>query len=200
MIIGKNKMYIYNRTKIGNLFIYLADNVDNLFLTKLLKLTYIIDELAVKETGTPVTWLRYKVWKMGPVPRKIHANLTFESGDFFSEFIDVEHVPELKGRKIKSNNKFDDSEFSDYEMELINKVIQEFGHFTSTELIQMLHHSNSLWHKMVIEKNLQPIFDSGEESTSPYSIDLKDAISELFMKKMFDEMLDNIKFQEELVS
>jgi uncharacterized phage-associated protein len=169
-----------------------------LFLTKLLKLTYIIDELAVKETGTPVTWLRYKVGKMGPVPRKIHANLTFEQANYFSEFIDVEPVPELNGRRIISNNKFDDSEFSDYEIELINRVIRDYGSLSSTELIDFLHTNESLWHKIVVEKNLQPIFDSGEESTSPYSIDLKEAINDPFRKVMFDEMLDNIKFQEEL--
>lgn len=189
---------IFNIDKIGNLFIYLSDNVDNLFLTKMLKLTYIIDELAVKETGSPVTWLRYKVWKMGPVPRKIHANLTFENGDFFESYIDVEYVPELKGRKIESNNKFDDSQFSDYEIELIDRVISQYGHFNSNELIELLHESDSLWHQVVIEKNLQPIFDTEEESTSPYSIDLKNAISDPFLKMMFDEMLSNIEFREEL--
>ncbi len=192
-------MNIFNRNKIGNLFIYLSDNIDNLFLTKLLKLTYIIDELAVKETGSPVTWLRYKVWKMGPVPRKIHTNLTFEGGNFFSEFVDVEYVPERNGRKIESNNQFDDSEFSDYEIELIDRVIKDYGRFTSTELIELLHETNSLWHQIIVEKKLQPIFDSNEESTSPYSIDLKDAISDPFLKTMFDEMLDTIEFREALM-
>lgn len=192
------KMNIFNRNKIGNLFIHLSDNVDNLFLTKLLKLTYIIDELAVKETGAPVTWLRYKVWKMGPVPKKIHTNLTFEGGNLFSEYIDVEYIPELKGRKIESNNQFDDSEFSDYEIELIDRVIMNYGHYTSSQLIDLLHETNSLWHQKVVEKNLQPIFDSNEESTSPYSIDLKDAITDPFLKTMFDEMLDTIEFRESL--
>ncbi|HLP55848.1 MAG TPA: Panacea domain-containing protein [Fluviicola sp.] len=192
------KMNIFNRSKIGNLFIYLSDHIDNLFLTKLLKLTYIIDELAVKETGSPVTWLRYKVWKMGPVANKIHANLTFEDGSFFSEYIDVEYIPEFKGRKIESNNQFDDSEFSDYEMELIDRVIRDYGRLSSSELIELLHENNSLWHQIVVEKNLQPIFDSEEESTSPYSIDLKDAITDPFLKKMFDEMLHNIEFRESL--
>lgn len=192
------KMNIFNRNKIGNLFIRLSDNVDNLFLTKLLKLTYIIDELAVKETGAPVTWLRYKVWKMGPVPKKIHTNLTFEGGNLFSEYIDVEYIPELKGRKIESNNQFDDSEFSDYEIELIDRVIKSYGHYTSSQLIDLLHETNSLWHQKVVEKNLQSIFDSNEESTSPYSIDLKDAIADPFLKTMFDEMLDTIEFRESL--
>jgi len=191
---------IFNRNKIGNLFVYLSDNIDNLFLTKLLKLTYIIDELAVKETGVPVTWLRYKVWKMGPVPRKIHTNLTFEGGNFFSEFVDVEYVSEVNGRKIEANNTFDDTEFSDYEMELIERVVKNYGHYNSNQLIELLHESDSLWHQIVVKKNLQQIFDSNEESTSPYSIDLKEAITDPFLKVMFDEMLENIVFREELLN
>lgn len=195
---NKNIIRVFNREKIGNLFIYLADNIDSLYLTKLLKLTYIIDEISVKETGSPVTWLRYKVWKMGPVPRKIHTNLTFENGTFFEDFIDVKYVEEFNGRKIESNNSFDDSEFSDYEIELMDRVIADFGHLTSNQLIEFLHENNSLWHKVVVEKKLQPIFDSGEESVSPFSIDLKDAISDPFLKTMFDEMLANVNFRQEL--
>lgn len=196
----ENVTKIFNRNKIGNLFIYLADNVDRLFVTKLMKLTYLIDEISVKETGTPVTWLRYKVWKMGPVPRKIHANLTFEKGDFFSEYIDVEYIESANGRKITANNKFDDSDFSDYEIELIERVVKDYGHLSSGELIELLHETDSLWHRVVVEKELQSIFDSGEESTSPYSIDLKDAITDPFMESIFDEMLSNINFRQELMS
>ena len=83
-------------------------------------------------------------------------------------------------------------------MELIDRVIRDYGRLSSSELIELLHENNSLWHQIVVEKNLQPIFDSEEESTSPYSIDLKDAITDPFLKKMFDEMLHNIEFRESL--
>lgn len=199
---GEN-IHIFNREKIGNLFIYLADNIDNLFLTKLIKLTYIIDEISVKETGASVTWMKYNVWRRGPVPRKAYYNLTYEQGNFFAEFIDVELVedPNFKGRKITSNNKFDDAEFSDYEVELLARVISNYGHLSAEQLIEKLHEEETLWHKIVKEKNLQTIFDSEEEAdTSPYAIELRDAIEDPFLKNMFDEMVENISFREKLAN
>jgi 1-deoxy-D-xylulose 5-phosphate reductoisomerase len=41
-------------------------------LTKAIKLLYIADEKAIKETGVPITWLNYKAWKFGPVPEDIY--------------------------------------------------------------------------------------------------------------------------------
>ena len=37
-----------------------------LYSTKLIKLLYIIDEKSVLSTGTPISWLTYYVYKMGP--------------------------------------------------------------------------------------------------------------------------------------
>lgn len=201
MGISTANMSIFNGEKIGNLFIYLADNVDNLFLTKLLKLTYIIDETAVKEVGSPVTWLNYKVWKNGPVPQKVYYNLRLENGTDFSEYVKVEHHQGTGGKKIVSVSEFDDSEFSDYEIELMDRVIAEYGGFNSTQLIDMLHNTDSLWHKVVVEKELQAMFDAEDElNTSPYDINLKEAISEPYLQSMFEEMSDSIAFRKTLVS
>jgi len=190
---------IFNKEKIGNLFIFLSSNIDNLFITKLLKLTYIIDELSVKETGAPVTWLNYKVWKKGPVPQKVYYNLTFEGGEEFSDYINVKSSKRINGLKITPKGEFDDSEFSDYEIELLNRVIKDFGKLNSTQLVDFLHEEDSLWHKVVEERNLAPIFESEEDAnTSPYDIVLKEAITDPFMVKMFDEMSDNIAFRERL--
>ena len=41
-------------------------------MTKALKLLYLIDETAVRQSGSPITWLEYKVWKNGPVASEIY--------------------------------------------------------------------------------------------------------------------------------
>ncbi len=199
-VINEQDMKIFNKSKIGNLFIYLSNRIDNLFLTKLLKLTYIIDELAVKETGAPVTWLNYKVWKNGPVPQKVYYNLRFENGQDFSDFIKVEIEPKTSGQKIVPVTSFDDSEFSDYEIELFDKVISQFGTLNSSQLIDYLHIENSLWHRIVVEKGLSSQFDAEFDPiyTSPYDISLKDAISDPFLVNMYDEMSHNIAFIQKL--
>ena len=53
--------------KIGNTVVYLADRIENLSKTKLLKLLYILDEISIKKSGIPMLNLKYKVWKFGPV-------------------------------------------------------------------------------------------------------------------------------------
>jgi len=193
-----NYTSILNKDKVGNLFVYLASRIDNLFLTKLLKLTYIIDELSVKETNSPVTWLNYKVWKNGPVAPKIHHNFTYENATEFTEFIDLEIVPQANnGLKIKAKKEFDDSEFTDYEIELINRVVSKYGSLNSSQLIQLLHEENTLWHKIVEQRGLAKIFESNEDAnTSPYEIDLKELIKEPYMREMFDEMNENMRFKQ----
>lgn len=193
-------MDIYNRAKIGNLFVYLCDNIDNLYLTKLMKLIYIIDETSVKETGSPVTWFDYKVWRMGPVPKDIYTNISYKNGDFFSDFIDVDKIELTNGNKITSNNTFDDSEFSDYEIELMDRVIDEYGKYTSEELIQLLHESDSLWHQVVIENNLKKDFENQKKNTTDFNIDIEKAITDNFLKEMYLEMRDNILFAKKVRS
>ena len=194
-----NHHTVFNIEKIGNLFHYISKKVDNLFFTKLLKLTYIIDETATKETGSPVTWLNYKVWKNGPVPQKIYNNITFEQGDLFAKYISVAKIEKINGSKIEPIGNFDDSEFSAYEMDLIDKVIAEYSDYNGRELIDILHSENSIWHRIVVEKELQPIFDSETDvNTSPYEIELKDAITDPYLLKMYDEMKDSIAFRKKL--
>jgi uncharacterized phage-associated protein len=84
---------IPNLDKVGNLIIYLVDEIKRkyrqpLYITKLLKLLYIIDETSVKETGVPVTSLDYKVWRMGPVAYAVYSDFTHNNSEklnFFAE-------------------------------------------------------------------------------------------------------------------
>jgi uncharacterized phage-associated protein len=166
-----------NLDKIGNLIIYLVDEIEKrhlqkVFLTKLLKLLYIIDETAVKETGVPVTGLDYRVWKMGPVAFDVYSDLAKNSSEqlgFFAEAKKPDAASEREWALIKSVSKFDDSEFSDYEMDLFDRVINEFGYLKKEDLIELLHEEGSLWKKVVDEKGLGKIFET--ENTSSHKIE-----------------------------
>jgi len=164
-----------NIDKIGNLMILLSDKLPTLYLTKLLKLLYIIDETSISECGVPVTWLDYKVWEKGPVATDIYFDI-LQNNELFNKYIRVLDNASYKGagKKIISKQAFDDSEFSDYELELVDKIISKYGSKNSDELIDILHQENSLWHKVVKEKDLEYLFKI--ESTSPYSIDLTERI------------------------
>jgi uncharacterized phage-associated protein len=143
--------------KIGNLLIYLAQNIDKLYKTKALKLLYIIDETAIKTYGVPVTWLEYKAWVHGPVAEEIFDNVNNIENSPFKEYISVEK-PEKNNSLLIANKKFDDGEFSDAEMDLIDKIIKEYGNFSATELVDLLHQENTLWHRAVNTHNLDTVF------------------------------------------
>lgn len=165
---------ISNLDKIGHLIIYLVDKIEEkylqkVYLTKLLKLLYIIDETAIKETGAPVTGLDYRVWKMGPVAFDVYKDLMHNNSEKLSFFAEAKKEGDEESALIQSVNQFDDSEFSDYEMDLFDRVIDSYGHYQGTELIQLLHEEGSLWKKVVDEKGLAKKFE--RSSTSPYRID-----------------------------
>jgi len=175
---ANNESTIPNIEKIGNLIIYLVDEIDKkykqpLFLTKLLKLLYIIDENAVKETGVPVTGLSYSAWKMGPVAFEVYKDLKHENSDKLSCYVEAKKGVGISGyewAKINSVNKFDDSEFSDYEIELIDKVIDEYGAYDKDKLIELTHEKGGLWKQVVDENKLEEYFK--KENTSSCEIDL----------------------------
>lgn len=159
------------KDKIGNLLILLSEEIRPLYITKLLKLLYLIDEESIKKIGLPVTWLDYKAWKLGPVSEPIY-NLKFE--ETFSSFINT--VETSRGTKIEPATEFDDSEFSDFEIELVNSIIKTFRRATSQELIDITHKKNGPWDKVVSEHNLEKKFKQDDVGVSPFFVDLSTLI------------------------
>lgn len=184
-----------NREKIGNLIVYIASKVTNLYLTKLLKLLYIIDEESVIESGVPVTWLEYNVWKMGPVPTDIYYDLTFNNTECLFDFIEARPVAKVKGIEIIAKKAFEDTEFSDFEMELIDRIITKYGHLNSKELVELLHKEDSLWHKIVKEQGLEKKFELAETNTSPFVIELSDKIKkDPYKLNLYQTVKESLQF------
>jgi uncharacterized phage-associated protein len=187
--------------KIGNLIIYLVDKIHEkyrrkVYLTKLLKLLYIIDETAVKETGAPVTGLDYRVWRIGPVAYDVYADLMHNNSEQLSSFVEAKKRGGENAEKgwalIESTNTFNDSELSGYEMRLIDSVIEEHGYKQKDELIRLLHEEGSLWKRVVDEKALERNFRS--DSTSPYKIDFTQLISnDPYKLQVFKTAKDSLK-------
>ena len=113
-LIEKKNAPIPNLDKIGQLIIYLVDKIDEryrqkVYLTKLLKLLYIIDETAIKETGAPVTGLDYRIWKMGPVAFEVYKDLKYDNSEKLSFFVEAKKDDHDESALIQSINQFDDS-------------------------------------------------------------------------------------------
>lgn len=163
-----------NNDKIGNLIAYLAGKIPDLGITKLSKLMFLIDERAVKETGVPITWVRYVAWHLGPVPAEIyfqlaHGEIVVDKGQVqeLSKFVEASpnQISTYDGLLIKPKGEFCDDDFSDYEMELIDDVIKTYGHKTASELVNLTHSQGSLWAKVVEREGLKSQFDNGIKRT-----------------------------------
>ncbi len=200
-----------NNDKIGNLLVFLASRCEKLCLTKALKLLYIIDETAVKETGVPVTWLNYQAWQHGPVANDIYEEIRSERHHVHAAHeistLDFIKTDTSYNKKRKQNETFltakidfNDEIFSDYEIQLFQRIIEKYGRLTSNELIELLHKEGSLWDKVVKENNLYKDFEllsgKSEHSIPLYSLNEGD-----IMKRMaFKSAYESLEFQEQLIS
>lgn len=154
--------------KVGNTLIYFTNRLGNIYLTKAIKLLYLADELSVIETGVPFTWLDYKAWKNGPVPEDLHSELRYKINNVnynspFSNFVKVEKVtnpvtPEMESFIISSISEFNDDEFSDYDVSLLDRIIEKYGNLSGNDLITILHKEGSLWDTVVKENDLDLAF------------------------------------------
>lgn len=195
--------------KIGNLLNYLAAKLPRLSLTKALKLMYIIDESAIKEAGSPITWLDYKVWENGPVAEDIYNEIKYgqkiiQGNKEFSldHFVKFEKIfNNERGKEevyIIPNGEYSLSNFSVFEMEIIDETIKKFGRRTAGELIDYLHKEDSLWSKVCNEKNLQLHFKIfGKKSNC--SIDFSELIKDdEFLQMAAHSAYESLAFQENL--
>jgi len=188
--------------KIGNLLVYLASKIKDLGITKTLKLLYLIDETSVREVGTPVTWLEYKVWEMGPVAVDVYNEVQHLKHSTLSSFIRIEKKQafDYETTIIKAIKNFDDSEFNDYEMELIDRIIEKYGSMPAKNLIDILHKEDTLWHKNVIKNELQFAF-SLYNRRSNVVIELADLIADNDLKLIaYKSAVDALEFQTQLAN
>ncbi|HMX38733.1 MAG TPA: Panacea domain-containing protein [Saprospiraceae bacterium] len=192
--------------KIGTVVRHFAAQIPHLSLTKLLKLLYITDETAMRETGTPITWLEYRVWKRGPVPAEIyqeikHGEKMTIGGHLVSldDYIQVkkQESPRRPGQEevfIEAKGEDDLSMLSDYEIQLLHQVIGQFGSMNAGELVNFLHEEGSLWHKAVQEHKLDTNFELFQ-NTSNCIIDFSELIEDdEFMKMVAQSAFESLSF------
>ena len=132
--------------RIGNLLVYITDKLGgNMPKTKLLKLLYIIEEEAIKKGGSPFTELNYLYLPMGPVSTFVNTQIDKKKEPIIN-FIDVNK----QGNSVLISPKkaFDDSEFSDFDIQLIDNVLSVYGKMNGKELIEYTHREGSPWKKL----------------------------------------------------
>lgn len=168
----KNTSYIQftdeQLSKIGNTIIYLSEKIPHLSKTKVLKLLYILDEISIKNSGIPFLNLQYKVWKFGPVSEELFIDLSSET-TLLKNFITKSNAD---NSFIVPICKFDDGEFSDIDIHLLDFVIQSYGSKSARDLISFTHNINSPWYNAAKENFVLELLESEKINNTEIIIDL----------------------------
>ena len=199
-------------TKIGNTLIFLAEKIPVLSLSKALKLLYILDEITVKKTGVPFTWLDHKVWKYGPVATSIyqeikHGTKEVVNGEIITldSFIKVRKEQTTKRGNSEEiylvpNTTFNDGFFSDLELKVLESVVKQYGKLTASEIRQQFKEENTLWYQIVKKNELEKAFETFK-NTSTHSIPLYelnngDFFKEMALKSAYEALHFQLKLKE----
>ena len=119
------------KEKIGHSSILLATNIPNLNISKLLNLIYLLDEASVKERGIPFFGLSYQIWQSGPVNPELYIDL-HNGTKFFSAYFMVRQI--LNSPRIIALSKFKDDEFSDSDIDILERLSKKFKYISAKDL------------------------------------------------------------------
>lgn len=158
--------------KIGNTVVYLAERVEHLTKTKLLKLLYIIDELSIKKSGIPALHLTYKLWKFGPVSEELFIELSSEPA-LLQKFIQKTEDTGIIRAKIA----FDDAEFSDNDLALIDEVIAKFGQKSARELVHYTHRLHAPWHQTAVHYQVLELLEKEQITNTSYEVSMSSLLA-----------------------
>jgi uncharacterized phage-associated protein len=153
--------------RIGNTLVFFTEKLGKIAKTKILKLLYILEEESVKKGGSPFSELTYTYLPKGPVATFI-KNQIDKKREPVINFVDIQEIG--KGIFISAKKPFDNDEFSDFDIELMNYVVENFGKKDVEELINYTHRDHSPW------KNLENKFN-GKVPSSERTLDLMDVLN-----------------------
>lgn len=167
--------------KVGNAIIYLSGKIGELSKTKALKLIYILDELSIKKSGIPFFNLKYKVWKFGPVSEEIFVDLSSEIS-LFKNY--VERISIGGVTVIKPIVAFNDDEFSDNDIDLLDFVAEKFGDKSAKDLIYYTHRKNSPWYNTAKDNSVLDLLEQELINNTELLIDMGSLINHDERKKV----------------
>lgn len=163
--------------KIGNTLIYFAERVPHLSKTKLLKLIYFLEETSVKTCARPFLNLDFEVWQYGPVAKDLFVDLSSTEQHLLRDYVSTYQDDE--GRVYVSPQKaFDDGEFSDSELAMMNGIIEQFGRLTAKELVGITHRPHSPWTLTAQQNGILEALLADKVMTTDHKIDFNTLLDE----------------------
>ena len=174
--------------KIGNTLIYLTEKIGSSSKTKLLKLLYILDEMSIKRSGIPFLNLRYELWKFGPVAQDVFIELSSQPNKL-SPYI--ERITSEAGVFVKPINSFNNDEFTDNDIDLMDEVIRIHGSKSGNDLVEITHRENSPRYNTGVKNGILEGLTNAEINSTNIEIDMSDLVAfDERKKKIYEDYIE----------
>ena len=157
--------------KVGNTIIYLTDEIGPLSKTKILKLLYILEEFSITRSGIPFFNLTFKVWQYGPVSEEVFVDLSSSQPSKLKGFIRAIEGPNSNAL-FEPLSDFNDDEFSEFDIRLMDEVIDLFGNQTAKDLIKYTHREQGLWYTTANNNDVLELLLDESVSNTEIKLDL----------------------------
>ena len=178
--------------KLGNTLVYFSHQVGDFNKTKILKLIFLLEESSIKKFGYPFFGFDFQLWKFGPVLNDVYIDLSEDSIFLLKDYIKRAVDNPLEFEAIKE---FNDDEFSDNDIDLMNTIIKFAKNKTAADLVKHTHNETSLWRKSAITNGVLEKLETQLTNSTPYLIDFSLLFEEdSFMKERYENSVDNLHF------
>ena len=158
-----------NKNKLGNTILYIAKHAKFPYKTEILKLLFLMEERMVQQYHIPFLAIPFSVWRLGPVSVDVFEELS-DGPILLDEFISLQLNG--TGAKVITKKEFDDEEFSDAELAMMQQIMDKYGHMNSEELIAETHKEGSLWQITALEHGLLKDFEEKRANSSNIVLDM----------------------------
>jgi putative zinc finger/helix-turn-helix YgiT family protein len=121
--------------RLKNVMLYVLERCDDVWCTKMNKLLFYVDFLSYRDSGMAITGLSYRAVDFGPVPERWEK--------VYSEFPEVHQefrqAGDFEGSVLIATQNADVSLFTDFELQVMDKVCSLLGKKSSRELSRISH-------------------------------------------------------------
>lgn len=139
----------HDREKLINAAVFFASNTHYCGKIKLIKLLYLLDFEHFRQTGSSVTGMEYRAWKMGPVPVSLFEEWDALEPDF-AEAVEIvpEKVHDHYRERVIPRRAFDNSHFTRRELRVMSELAAKFRDELSRPLVNFTHAEIGPWSKI----------------------------------------------------
>lgn len=184
--------------KIGNTIVYLSKEMEDLTKTKILKILFLLEEASIKKYGYPFFGIDFQIWKLGPVAKDIFIDLSEEPPFLLSGYIARD---ENNPSYFKSFRDFNDDEFSDNDIELLQIISSFVKDKNASTLVNITHSQNSLWRKSAIKNGVMELLEDELINSTEFNVDFSLLFeNNSIMIEKYAEMKENLEFSKHLKS